>query len=88
MNRTQITEENIEKAVQEFRSMLKFRLLEKGYGTFASRHEIMGVVQCEVTELDEAIEHKNMLEVKHELLDVAVGCVFGVACIEQGTLDW
>lgn len=88
MNREQITQENIDKAVQDFKEMLEYRLNQKGYGTFASRHEILGVIDTEMIELNEAIEHKNISEVKHELLDVAVGAIFGVACINQSTLDW
>ena len=86
--RKQITPETIEIAVKAFRDMLEFRLREKGYGTFASRHEVLGVVAAEMNELTNAVEHENIENVEHELLDVAVGCVFGVACIKAETLDW
>lgn len=88
MKRKQLNKKAIDCAVNDFRKMLEYRLKEKGRGTFASKHEILGVVTAELQELTDAVEHKFVEDVRHELLDVAVGCVFGVACIDKGTLDW
>jgi NTP pyrophosphatase (non-canonical NTP hydrolase) len=88
MERTQITEEQIDLAMQLLKEKLKFRLRQKGYGTFASTHEIAGVVDEEYRELKEAVHYNDLNNFKEELLDVAVGAVFGVACVEAGTLDW
>jgi len=87
-SRHQVSEESIDIAVNCLAEKLKYRLKEKGYGTFASRHEVLGVVGTEYMELGEAVEHKTMKDVEEELLDVAVGCVFGVACIKEKSLDW
>jgi len=87
-NRKQVSEEAIDLALAEVKKFLVKRLAEKGYGTFASRHEILGVVTAEYHELVEAVEHKEEVDVRWELMDVAVGCVFGWACMKQETTDW
>jgi flagellar motor switch protein FliM len=86
--RLEITQEQIEQAVMEFRLELNRRLKQKGYGTFASTHEIAGVVDEEHREMMEALHKNDKTHFKAELLDVAVGAVFGVACVNAGTLDW
>lgn len=86
--RLQIKQEQIEQAVMEFRLELDRRLKQKGYGTFASTHEIAGVVDEEHREMMEALHKNDKTHLKSELLDIAVGSVFGVACINANTLDW
>ena len=88
MERTQITEEQIELALQLLKDKLKYRLKQKGYGTFASTHEIAGVLDEEHRELKETVHYNNMEDFEKELLDIAVGAVFGVACVQAKTLDW
>ena len=61
---------------------------DKGYGALVSRHEILGVVTEEYNELTEAVKSKTLKEVRDELIDIAVGCIFGVACIDANALDW
>lgn len=86
--RTPVPEESIEQAIGEFREMLNFRLKEKGGGAYASRHEVLGQITEEYAELIEAVHSKSLDEVKKELFDIAVACIFGAACIDAGTLDW
>lgn len=89
MNRAEITTDSINKAIRDLTDKINYRLDQKGHGTFASRHEILGVLKEEFEELSDAVTAKDgMLSVKEELLDIAVGAVFAIACIEQGTLDW
>jgi hypothetical protein len=67
------------------------RINEKGAGTFASRHEILGTVTEEYHELEDAVMIKSISgleDIKDELLDIAVACVFGVTCIDANTLEW
>lgn len=65
------------------------RLAEKGNGTFSSRHEILGVLQEEFTELEDAVRDGELTsEVRHEIMDIAVGAVFAIACIDAHALDW
>lgn len=88
MERTQITKEQVEAAVEAFRKKLYWRLQQKGWGTLASTHEIAGVLGEEHNEMMKALEDNDEVEFKKELLDIAVGAVFGYACAEAKTLDW
>ena len=63
------------------------RLAKKGYGTLVSRHEILGMIEEERYELVKAVHGEDILSVKRELIDIAVGCVFAVACINTKTLE-
>lgn len=64
------------------------RLNEKGYGAWLSRHEILGFLTEEYTESVEAVHSGNLDDLKSELMDCAVGCIFAMACIDAGALDW
>ena len=88
MQRTQISQEQIDAAMDMLKQKLQMRLEQKGYGTFASTHEIAGVVDEEHREMMDALRKNDVEEFKEELLDIAVGTVFGVACIDAGELDW
>lgn len=88
MDRTQLTDEQVMKAVDKTVEKLKFRLRQKGYGTFASKHEILGVITEEYKEFVDAVHSKNYEEMKTEIVDLAVGCIFGFACFEEETIDW
>lgn len=90
MKRTQITAQQLDNAMETLRNKLVSRLEEKGYGTLASRHESLGVIEEEYIELIDAVTEDGPLggEVRHELIDLAVACVFSVACIDAGTMDW
>lgn len=63
-------------------------LQKKGFGTFASSHEVLGVITEEYHELVGAQKANDLQAIRHELYDIAVGCLFAIACIEQGELDW
>ena len=74
--------------LETFRELSR-RLNQKGFGTLASKHEILGVITEEYHELIHAIESNVPLEqVQKELRDIAVGCIFGDACIMNETVDW
>lgn len=88
MDRTQLTDEQIMKAVDKTVEKLKFRLKQKGYGTFASKHEILGVITEEYKEFVDAVHSKDYEEMKSEIIDLAVGCIFGLACFEEEMIDW
>lgn len=64
------------------------RLKEKGYGRFSSRHEVQGIIDEEWFELLDALKTNDMEKYKKELIDLAVACHFGLACIEAGLLEW
>ncbi len=84
----QLTQQQIDEAVEEFKAMLVYRLKQKGFGTFASTHEIAGVVDEEHREMMDALRANDIINFKAELIDIAVGAVFGVACVNAQTLDW
>jgi len=89
-NRKIIDNRTIEAAIEAVRSKLFWRLVDKGYGTFASRHELNGILDEEFEELKKA-SHDNkgsFASYSDELHDIAVACIFGIACINSGGLDW
>ena len=59
-------------------------------GAYVSRHEILGTVTEEYHELIEAVRSGQIDGAKNsvcsELLDMAVACLFGVACIKADVL--
>lgn len=55
-----------------------------GRGSYSSAHEILGVVTEEFHELVDAVKSNRIVRVEHELADIAVACLFGIACIEGG----
>jgi len=86
--RHQVTEEPVAVALGDLERALRDRLAEKGRGTFASTHEIRGVLDEEFLEVREAMHEKDLDAVEAELLDLAVGAVFGYACVKLRTVEW
>lgn len=87
--RKQIDDKSITDAFIALRNHLIIVLNNKGRGTFASSHEVLGVLTDERSETIQAIQRKAGLEaIRHELLDEAVTAIFAVACIDEGTLEW
>ena len=73
-------------ALSDTKRELLRRLKEKGQGTFASTHECLGIITEEYDELKEAIQANDNDWTRKELADIAVGCIFGIACIDAGTM--
>lgn len=88
MNRTIVSQEAVKIAITEIEKKTDFRLAQKGHHAWQSTHEILGVITEEYWELQEAIKNNDMEEIKKELMDIAVACHFGIACINEKTLDW
>lgn len=88
MNRPTIPRQALEISIKEISNKTDFRLAQKGTHAWQSTHEILGVITEEYWELQEAIKNNNMEEIKKELMDIAVACHFGIACINEKTLDW
>lgn len=86
--RKQVSQEVINNCIEEIKNELTRRLEEKGYGGFASTHEIFGVVHEEVQELGQALKNDDNVNFKEELFDIIVGCVFGIASMDAETTDW
>ena len=84
--RQEIKNTQISNSVQELSSELVRRLKEKGSGAFVSTHEILGIVTEEYHELVDAVRSDVVDDVRDELLDIAVGCIFGIASINENTM--
>lgn len=68
-------------ALKMFTDRLTTRIAQKGRGSFISELEIQGSVDQEVIEFKQAVHRKNRKDTVEELMDVAVGCVFGTASL-------
>jgi len=86
--REKVTSRALDQAKLQILDKLGHILHKRGVGTYASRHEIAGLIAEEYHELLEALKNNDMEEFKQELLDIAVACLFGIACIDDETLDW
>ena len=86
--RTQINNDQVNWGIDDLIKKLYQRLEQKGWGTFSSSHEILGVIAEEYKELIDAVHENNLDNVKKELLDIAVGSLFGYICVEEKTVEW
>ncbi len=91
MNRIPLTVQEISLSLARARKETTKRLDQKGFGAFASSHEILGVLDEEFDEFREAVhdasEGANGRRVD-ELYDIAVACIIGAASIKAGRTDW
>lgn len=78
----EVTEEQISNALTMLGINLRRRLLEKGRDSFINGKEILGDLRLEMNDLEQAVHIKEPQRIIEELLDVAVGSVFGVASIK------
>jgi hypothetical protein len=89
MERPEIDAFALNNAIGALQKHIAEVLNRKGKGSFISSHEILGVLTDERSETIAAIQKKmGLAEIRHELLDEAAIAVFGVACIDSGTLEW
>lgn len=88
-NRPTVTEQDTEIAMLSISKKLDFRMKQKGREAFASKHEILGIINEEYYELVKAIhENSDPEKLCEELKDIAVACAFGIASIQSGGTDW
>lgn len=88
-HRQQITPDQLDNAVDETINKLMWRLNEdKGWGAWLSRHEISGFITEEYDEVKDAVHEGSLADIKRELIDIAVGCIFATACINAKAMDW
>ncbi len=86
MPRNQITKQEIKKGVADFHKALLKALDKKGYGAFASSHEVYGILDEEYEELKREFHSDNKSKQADELLDVAISALFGYICIKTKKL--
>lgn len=91
LNRPAVSTNEIEIGIKHLVDKLMYRLQTKGNLSFASRHEILGIITEEYKELIDAVQvngevgHKDS---KRELLDVGVAALFGYICMNSGHIEW
>ena len=87
--RQQLTNQELENALDGVAKKLVYRANQKGMGVMASNHEIFGIIRQEISEYENAI-HKRLDDAEkiEELKDIAVAAVFGIASIQSGGVDW
>jgi len=88
MKRPKISKEMRSEVLELVRGKLEMRLKEKGDGSFASTHEILGVIDEEYNELRTAVHKNSWDDIVLELEDIAVAAIFSLACVRQQTVDW
>lgn len=87
MERPQVGGYAISTGLMDISRKLERRLKEKGQGSYASKHEILGMFEEELLELKEAIRDDSSKGFKHfadELLDLAIVGLFGYICVSGG----
>lgn len=87
MKRLKIKKRYVKSAVKALEDKIAYRMVQKGPQSYASVHEALGLITEEYKELIDAVQSNKRKDVISELLDVAVGCIFAVACDEAGGLD-
>lgn len=86
--RFQLYPQDVDRAMQSARAALVSAFEKNGWGIFASRHEMLGVICEEYSELLEAVRTGTLAAVKDELHDVAVACLAGIASLRTGKVAW
>lgn len=65
---------------------LRYRLETKGNDSYASRHEIFGIIAEEMDELLDELRintRRGYKNFRKELLDIAVASLFGYICMDE-----
>lgn len=87
--RKQLSERELQQALKGVMEKYGYRIEQKGHGAMASNHEIFGIIKQETSEYEAAIHQRLSDEEKiEELKDIAVACIFGIASIQSGGVDW
>ncbi len=77
--RVELSDTEIKKAVNLVAKKIETRLTQKHRGSYIGNHETYGIVAEEFDELLDALRANDNQEFFAELLDIAVGCVIGMA---------
>lgn len=85
LNREATSIADINFGLEDIHKKLLSRLDKKGWGAYASRHEILGIITEEFLELTEAIRSDTPEGYDHymkECMDMAVAGLFGYICMK------
>lgn len=89
VSRPLLTRDSFTPVLESQKNHIEQIIQRKGYGVYASRHELLGVIQDEVVELRDAIHDKESEDrIISELQDIATGCLWGIASIRSGAMSW
>jgi len=81
MKRDQATKEECNLVLQIVSDMLDKRLKEHGWGKYAGPHETAGVLLEEWREMEDALQANDNQRFGDELVDIAVGAIFGIVSL-------
>ena len=87
MKRKEVSTKALTYALDEAKAGLTIQLGRKGYGGFASTHEMFGKLMEEVNELSEALHDNDQEQFIAELKDIIVAALFSLASIKSNTHD-
>lgn len=79
MQNLQVTDADIQAALEDLNAFVLRRLESKGRNPFVSTHEALGVIVEEMDEFLDAVRRNDSCDVHDEIVDVAVGCWFALA---------
>jgi len=88
MDRPEYNPDILDLVFERVKDKLHYRLLQKGKGIYMSSHEILGIITEEYDEYKAEVRANNAFGQEEELLDIAVGCVFGLASLLSNKMDW
>jgi NTP pyrophosphatase (non-canonical NTP hydrolase) len=89
--RPKVADWSINEGLISVRNKLRFRLETKGSGSYASRHEIYGILAEEMDELLDELRintRRGYKNFRKELLDVAVAALFGYVCMDENYIPF
>ena len=92
MKRKPVSSDLIWAAASDVKEHMEKVIMAKGDGAFSSPHEILGAITEEYHELVRAVRHDKpgnpaSEEIQHELKDLAVLAIFGLACFKVKEVD-
>lgn len=90
-NKKRVDRKLIDSTVNQLQRRIDKRLEQYGNRSFASRHEIFGLIAEEYYELINAVQTDKTKHIQHirgKLFDIAVACVWGILSIETNSTDW
>lgn len=79
MERLDVTDAQLLQAIEVLTRNVGKRMEQHGRGSFVSAHESLGVITEEYQELVTAVKSNDPMDIAQELMDVAVGAIFGAA---------
>lgn len=81
VQRPLVHERETDDILDVLREILKRRVAKHGPGAYAGPHEALGILLEEFKELTDAVQANDATAAWGEMLDIAVGAVFGMASL-------